>query len=819
MASVCLIVPWSLQLPTIARHKQWFTPAAVIFILVLQGAVPGTHLPILPAFVRHVLVLIYAFTAVLLLWVIFQTASRGKRGAWWLRAIFISGIYVCLVLFTYNPEIWPVFAIPCALILLTFRPLKSSSPWEMTLICVGALILFFLLVSESRWQGSQMLALPNNYPVTISTESIARNLLDSARYFLAIVSVLLVLRIALHGILGIYSPHIRVRSKLTLTVLLSSVIPAILMLAVVTLGVAVVGGGYCASLVKSMLMDRVKVASHWLDTLEDITQHSQTSIPFDTGTLAKTSFSVFHSADSDTAKLILRRISATPDSILGDSLELPLDVVEQRTGFFVAGNRLEEFALRVDGQTVAIIHVPIDQAALEDIKAIVGVDIELYGSGAISEDTIDSLTVEPTAERRQVTSYGPPVIVGDADTLRFSIPSLLSTHALSGDHWYEKSIFFGMNYLPVIDVSQWKVGRPEQYVLVVRTSLVGLYNTIFSQTNTMNRVAFRVFLALALIFLVTVALIWGTGVFVARSISSGAAKLVKGTQRLRQGDLDVQIPLSSKDELGEVANSFNLMAGDLKRMMLDMAEKERMDKELAIARSIQLKLLPKEIPQIPGIDVFGASEPATEVGGDYYDFIATDSRKLALSIGDVSGKGMAAALLMANLQASLRMIAIDKVEPGAVVRRLNESICQNTAPGMFVTFFLGVWDCDESSLNFVNAGHDYPVVMRGDDFENLEMGGMVLGVDPTAEYAEGSVILRPGDWLFLYSDGIIDACDEQGRQFDVSMLLDLFRKYRHLSASELVDSILDDILRFSADPTYEDDRTLVAFHVLEQVAA
>lgn len=819
IASVCLIVPSLFKLPAIARYRPWLIGAAVVLIAALQAAVPGTALSALPHPIRHILVFAYAFIATLILWAIFQTAGRGKRGVWWLRAIFVSGAYLFLVLFTANPDLWSIFTIPCALILLTFRPLRSYSPWSLTLTLVGALVLFFALISESGWKGSQMMALPVNYSGAVGIETVARNLLDSVRYFLAIVAIVLVLRIALHGILGIYSPNIRVRSKLTLTVLLSSVIPGILMLAVVALGVAVVGGGYCASLAKSMLVDRIKPASLWLDSVEDLAQFGQIGRVSDAGILRNATLNIFRIDDADAAILILRRIDKAPTSVFGDSLELPKSVIEQRTGFFSAGEQLMQFAVRTDSQTAAIVYVQLDRTTLEEIKTIVGVDIELYRPKAIDYDTSDSAPGEAIVEHKQVVSYGPPVIVADADTLRFLIPSQLSTQIPPGALWYEKSLYFGINYIPVIEISQREIGGPEQYVLVVRTSLKGLYDTIFSQTNTMNRVAFHVFLALALIFLLTVALIWGTGVFVARSISSGAAKLVKGTQKLRQGDLDVRIPLSSKDELGEVATSFNLMAGDLKRMMQDMAEKERIDKELAIARSIQMKLLPTEMPQIRGIDVFGASEPATEVGGDCYDFILTKDRRLALSIGDVSGKGMAAALLMANLQASLRMLAVDNITPGTAVRRLNESICHNTAPGMFVTFFLGVWNPDENSLRYVNAGHDYPIVMRGDGFESLETGGVVLGVDAKAEYEEGSVILKPGDWLFLYSDGITEARDEHGRQFDVSRLQELFRKYRHHSAHELVESTLSEVLQFSADPSYEDDRTLVAFHVLKQEAA
>jgi sigma-B regulation protein RsbU (phosphoserine phosphatase) len=134
--------------------------------------------------------------------------------------------------------------------------------------------------------------------------------------------------------------------------------------------------------------------------------------------------------------------------------------------------------------------------------------------------------------------------------------------------------------------------------------------------------------------------------------------------------------------------------------------------------------------------------------------------------------------------------------------------------GMFVTYFLAVWDGEKNKLTYINAGHDYPMLVRNGEFQSLTTGGMVLGVDPHAEYQEGSIELIPGDWLFLYSDGIVDARNVQGQQFEVPMFQELLRKYFHLSAKEIVTSCMQEINQFSEDQTFEDDRTLVAFRVV-----
>jgi serine phosphatase RsbU (regulator of sigma subunit) len=524
--------------------------------------------------------------------------------------------------------------------------------------------------------------------------------------------------------------------------------------------------------------------------------------------LEKASVEIFEtiSSNGDTVQMV--RTAGTAGSHLIDTLSIPASLLEQRSGYIVSQGQLRYFAARAWDKSIAVVSQPLDLEVLNDIKKVVGLDIELCTPGGTSQKDALNFYID-----RDYRDGGLNISIGGQDTTRFPLCGVISTEGPPAKRWVEKRFYFGMNTLPVTDLEDTGLISPV-YVIVLRASLASLYHNIFSSANLVNRVILQVYLVLMVIFLIILIAIWATSIYVARNISSSAAKLMKGTQRLRQGDLEVQIPLSSRDELGEVANSFNLMTRDLKRMMDSMAEKERLEQELTIARSIQLNLLPQAIPELPGMDIFGMSEPAKEVGGDCYDFISINGDQMILSIGDVSGKGMAAALLMANLQASLRMLAGDTLTLVEIIRRLNKSICSYTTAGMFVTFFLGKWDNNQRRLTYVNAGHDYPMVARGVEFESLTTGGMVLGVDPEATYTEGSVELNPGDWLFLYSDGMVDARNAQGQPFEISMLQDLFRKQQHQSAKEIVTATMEEVRQFSSDRTYEDDRTLVALHVM-----
>jgi serine phosphatase RsbU (regulator of sigma subunit) len=243
-------------------------------------------------------------------------------------------------------------------------------------------------------------------------------------------------------------------------------------------------------------------------------------------------------------------------------------------------------------------------------------------------------------------------------------------------------------------------------------------------------------------------------------------------------------------------------------------ERELHGQELQQAREIQQSLLPKEIPQVPGFEIDGAWEPASIVGGDYYDVIRLSDTKLGICIADVVGKSVSAALLMANVQASVRAFASESVAPSLLCSRVNSVLCANIASGKFVTLFYGVLDAERGLLHYTNAGHLLPILIRANGrAEELQDGGAVVGVFPEWKYEDAVVALDPGDRLLLFTDGITEAGLPGGEEFGEQRLVAGARAYAARSTSDLKLGLLADVKRFCVSQL-RDDATLIVISAL-----
>ena len=250
--------------------------------------------------------------------------------------------------------------------------------------------------------------------------------------------------------------------------------------------------------------------------------------------------------------------------------------------------------------------------------------------------------------------------------------------------------------------------------------------------------------------------------------------------------------------------------GASRRRQLQAEEREREDVE-----AVQRGFLPKEIPQMEGFEISGAWLPARSVGGDYFDVHAFSENKLGMSIADVSGKGMSAALLMSNLQAALKATASDEVPPEDLCRKVNRIICDNVSPDKFITAFYGLVDGSSHRLVFTNAGHNAPILARRDgSWLRLREGGVPLGLFPSADYERGEVELAPGDRLVLFTDGVTEVSGAGAEEFGEERLLSVLLENRHLSAKELQERILAEVAKFSG-ARFEDDATLVVLAVAD----
>ncbi|MDT4898113.1 MAG: phosphoserine phosphatase RsbU/P [Acidobacteriota bacterium] len=246
------------------------------------------------------------------------------------------------------------------------------------------------------------------------------------------------------------------------------------------------------------------------------------------------------------------------------------------------------------------------------------------------------------------------------------------------------------------------------------------------------------------------------------------------------------------------------------RLMEEQIERERLEQELQLASEIQQRFQPTTSPQVPGYEMQGISFPCYEIGGDYYDFIKREDGRLIITLGDVSGKGTAAALLMSSLHAAVHAQAASHNSLAATISAVNNYLADNTPANRFVTLFYAELDPQSGGLSFINAGHNPPLIVHAaGTTENLAAGGLPLGIRPDAEYREGRTQLQHSDVLVIYSDGVSEAVSPQGEEFGTQRLYDVVSRNLEASAAGIRDRIEAALTKWAQGTPAADDITLV----------
>jgi sigma-B regulation protein RsbU (phosphoserine phosphatase) len=374
--------------------------------------------------------------------------------------------------------------------------------------------------------------------------------------------------------------------------------------------------------------------------------------------------------------------------------------------------------------------------------------------------------------------------------------------------------------LPVAIWEQPRAG--DTAILGMRTRISRVLSLIASTKVEQNKqLLYAAFAFFSVVFLIVELAAAVIGVSITRSITGAVHNIYEGTARVKDGDFSHRIQVSGKDQLAELGQSFNSMTSNLERLVSVEKERERLQTELEIASEVQNQLHPKALPQIRSLRLASVCHPARMVSGDYFDYQEVDEHRLALAIGDVAGKGISAALLMATLQSALRCRLRLCTEangtngggglpsPSRLVADLNVHLHASTSPEKYATFFFSTYDDTTGVLTYTNAGHLPPMLVRDGAVERLETNGTVVGAFPFVEYEESRLELRCGDLLVFFTDGVTEPENAYGEMFGEERLAELLRRNAALGEEEILAAVTDAVREWTSSPELQDDMTLL----------
>jgi serine phosphatase RsbU (regulator of sigma subunit) len=366
------------------------------------------------------------------------------------------------------------------------------------------------------------------------------------------------------------------------------------------------------------------------------------------------------------------------------------------------------------------------------------------------------------------------------------------------DKLYRRRITESSNSLRIVEINLQPGSSAEDLRLIrLGFSTRGLQEEIF-QAIIINLSIFAVYIVIGII----------ASVFLGSAISRPIKVLEEAMKRVSAGDLNQNVDIPSRDEIGTLARTFNYMTEGLR-------EKEKLKKEFLIAREVQFNLLPRKVPEHARLEVATYFEPATEVGGDFYDYLPFGEDKLGVIIGDVSGHGMSAGLLMAITKSCVHTQLNYKGELEQMMASMNEILINLSEPRSLVTLFYSIIDFADLSIHYTDAGHPFTYLIRGNSPEIIPLESIAypLGVKRGLNFKSRTVKLEPGDILVYYSDGIVEALDEEGSVFGYERLEELLCSRKYESPEEMLDTLITEVRIHIGSAEQFDDMTAVIIRI------
>jgi len=395
-------------------------------------------------------------------------------------------------------------------------------------------------------------------------------------------------------------------------------------------------------------------------------------------------------------------------------------------------------------------------------------------------------------------------------------------------------------FYTLFNVVDWETGKSQPAAMIVVTRPSVLYTTSFARGDEAE-ILRDALLGIAIFFGLIELVALYIGMRLSRGMTLSVAELYSATEHVNRGDLAHRIQVRSRDQMGALEQSFNSMTESLAKLVAEQKEKQRLESELAIAHEVQDLLFPHKFTDLASLEVYGVCRPARSVSGDYYDFIPLGADRLVLAVGDISGKGISAALLMATVHAFVRAYSLEpdmvltpaalgvralsngdprmyyrgdgttqsQLAPGMLMTTLNYQLFRSTPPEKYATMFLGCYDATVRELKYCNAGHLPPIMLRGNGrVSRLETSGTVVGLFDGATYDESTIAMQPDDIFVAFSDGVTEPENESG-EFGEERLIELIQEHRHQPLSRIGDVITGSVADWIGGAEQPDDVTVV----------
>jgi sigma-B regulation protein RsbU (phosphoserine phosphatase) len=485
--------------------------------------------------------------------------------------------------------------------------------------------------------------------------------------------------------------------------------------------------------------------------------------------------------------------------------------------------------------------IVLDQDTLH-LRAVKHADAGGHKLTVISDVPLSAQLLASAAARLGEVTVVPPFRSGELQIPPSPQPSLsmrpniVASSMPAAARWSDRAFSF----YTVFQVVNWTSGKSEDAAIGARTRPSLLYNVLFATLGDKAKIIRDVLLALALFFGLIELAALVMALVLSRSMTRSVAKLYDATEHVNRGDLTHRIDVRNRDQMATLERSFNSMTESLVALLAEQKEKQRLESELTIAREVQELLFPHTCTELPSLEVHGVCRPARSVSGDYYDFISLGTDRLALALGDISGKGISAALLMATVHAFVRAYSLEPdmvlppelpisalsegdpsmyyrtggampqhLSPGMLMTTLNYQLFRCTPPEKYATLFLGCYNATRRELKYCNAGHLPPIVLRADgSLTRLTATGTVIGLFDGVTYGESTITMQPGDIFVAFSDGVTEP-ENESNEFGEQRLIELIRQHREQPLPYIAERITSAVEEWIGWAELPDDLTVI----------